>query len=156
MGRATVAPTDIHDPRGREGVAFLAFLGGMSYRGRPSADDLAKGTASDGKGPHRHPGCPHEHEHGEPSFTDAEAEYLQAQGLHVDRHHGVVSDWKGGALAPLIVGSMLSEACANGALKAEKGRHEGVSGADYGSVGQAVSGPGEMAPAVQHLDLRGG
>jgi len=139
---------------------FLGFLYGMRYGGQPSAADLDKAAASNGVGQHEH-GEFGLHPHGEPSFTDAEVAHLEAQGLHVDRHHARVLDHRGRELTPLHVGSMLAsfrdaaDGGDGGTADVSKGAL-GFPGAPVtGATGCSVSGPGESAPDVAHLDLRG-
>lgn len=118
----------------------------MSINGAPSPADLAKtAVPSDGDGDHQHDNFPR-HGHGEPSLTDAQVAYLQQRGYHVDRHHNVVLDHKGGQVPPNVVGAMLRQA-----------RQEVLetvsSDSGIGGVAKCVSGPGEAAPVVRYLDL---
>ena len=119
----------------------------MAVNGQPSLAELVKyATISDGIGPHEHDGSGL-HEHGDPSFTDAEVKVLEARGWHVDRHHGTVFGSDGGVMPPLLVGTALQAARREGLLPkpADKGDT---------TVAKMVSGPGEAAPVVEHLDLR--
>jgi hypothetical protein len=104
---------------------FLGFLKGTRVNGLPSPNDLGKALSSDGIGQHSH-GQFGMHEHGEPTFSDAEVAMLEARGLHVDNHHGRVYDATGFLLSPGTVGSMLSEA-RQGTLKADDGAVAGAS-----------------------------
>jgi hypothetical protein len=137
---------------------FLSFLHGTRVNGNPSANDLAKAAISDGLGPHTHDGSG-PHEHGEPTFTDDEATFLASQGLHVDRHHGRVSDEDGFRLSPPTVSSMLATAREDGLLKIVAGPVEMTKVSSPVVAGGTAPGEGSPpesgSPVVQHLDLRG-
>jgi hypothetical protein len=126
----------------------------MSVNGAPSPADLAKAALaktavpSDGQGEHQHDHFPR-HDHGEPSLTDAQVAYLEQRGYHVDRHHNVVLDHKGGEVPPSVVGAMLRQAQEEGLLGLASGEH------GNGDVAKCVSELGETAPVVRFLDLRG-
>jgi hypothetical protein len=121
----------------------------MRVNGNPSAADLAKTTVpNDEVEQHTH-GPFGTHPHGKPSFTPAEIEYLQQRGWHPDTIHGIVYDSKGSEIPPLLVGSALQQARAEGELgpaSSEPGN---------GGVTKGVSGPWETAPVVRFLDLTG-
>ena len=58
----------------------------MRINGQPAPSELTKyATISDGVGPHEHDGSGL-HEHGEPSFTDAEIKVIEARGWHANSH----------------------------------------------------------------------
>ena len=119
----------------------------MRINGQPAPNELTKyATISDGVGPHEHDGSGL-HEHGEPSFTDAEIKVLEARGWHIDRHHNQVFGSDGGEMPPLLVGAALHAARREGLLP--KPSEQGDS-----TVAKSVSGPGESMPTVEHLDLR--
>jgi hypothetical protein len=120
----------------------------MRVNGQPSPAELAKyATISDGRGPHEHDGSGL-HEHGEPSFTDAEVKVLEARGWHINRHHGTVFGADGGEMPPLLVATALQAAHREGLLKPD------TSDAGESAVSKGVSGPVEAGPVVRHLDLR--
>ena len=131
----------------------MSFFANMSVNGNPSAADLAKAALaktavpSDGQGDHQHDNFTR-HGHGDPSLTDAQVAYLEQRGYHVDRHHNVVLDHKGGQVPPSVVGAMLRQAQEGGPLG------QASSEPGNGGVTKGVSGPGETAPVVRHLDLR--
>jgi len=128
---------------------------GTRVNGNPSAADLAKAALSKTAVPngeveeHTH-GPFGTHPHGKPSFTPAEIEYLQQRGWHPDTLHGNVFDSKGGEISPLVVGSALRQAREDGLLGPASGEQ------GNGGVTKGVSGPGEAAPVVRHLDLSSG
>jgi hypothetical protein len=70
------------------------FPEGHEGDGQPSPNDIAKAASSDGTGPRAH-GDFGLHEHGEPTFSDAEMAMLEAKGLDVDHHHGRVYSAQG-------------------------------------------------------------
>ena len=113
---------------------FLGFLKGTRVNGQPSPNDIAKAASSDGTGPRAH-GDFGLHEHGEPTFSDAEMAMLEAKGLDVDHHHGRVYDATGFLLSPGTVGA---------------------SAVDVGGKAPGEAARTEGPVAVQHLDLRGG
>jgi hypothetical protein len=120
----------------------------MSINGQPSPSELVKAAAAgDGIGTHSH-GNWGEHQHGPPSFTDAEVAYMESKGNHVDRYHGLVYSATGGLWTPLHVANMLREARRQGALEPPP-----AAPADD-AIEKGVSGPGENSPVVRHLDLR--
>jgi hypothetical protein len=139
---------------------LLGFLRGTRVNGQPSPNDIAKAATSDGVGPHAH-GDFGLHEHGGPTFSDAEMAMLEAKGLHVDNHHGRVYDATGFLLSPGTVGAMLSEA-RQGTLKADDGGDAGgnlttkmASAVDVGGEAPGEAARTQGSVAAQHLDLRG-
>ena len=113
----------------------------------PAPSELVKAAAAgDGVGTHRH-GPFGEHQHGEPKYTDAEVQYMERKGNHVDRYHGLVYSATGGLWTPLHVANLLREARSEGQLKP-------LASEDGTSVSKGVSGPNESLPVVRHIDLR--
>jgi hypothetical protein len=120
----------------------------MRVNGQPAPSDLAKyAVPSDGIGDHDHDNYG-PHSHGEPSYTDEQVAHLEQLGMHCDRHHGRVIDASGGVVPPSIIGAKLLDAKRKGLLESP------TSAQGDATVAKSVSGPGEAAPVVEHLDLR--
>ena len=97
------------------------------------------------------------HQHGEPSFTDAEVAYLEGHGYHVDRDHGQVYAFNGRHVPPLIVSRVLAAGRSQGVVKGGSAIAEAVAKASGGrstTAAPPASASEEAQQVVQVLDLR--
>jgi hypothetical protein len=105
-------------------------------------------VAFDRTGSPRHGDNGDEHRHAKPSYTDEQVKLLESLGYRVERSSGAVFDPAGRQETAVHVASILFSALSDGSLKFAS------SAAGESVVTKGVSGPGEAAPVVQHLDLR--
>ena len=151
LPRCALSPEHLKTPvklgNQRHGGFLTNFFPNIRVNSQPSPSELAKySTISDGIGPHEHDGSGL-HEHREPSFSQAQIKVLEAKGWHVDADHGQVYGSDGGEMPPLLVAAALHAARREGLLLA-------ASESEDDAVAKMVSGPGEAAPVLRHLDLR--
>ncbi len=130
---------------------------GTRHGGRPSQAEIAKGIPHTGDGTHEH-GDFGPHQHGEPSFADAEVAYLEGHGYHVDRDHGQVYAFNGRHVPPLVVSQVLAGGRSHGVLKGGSAIAEAVAKAAGSGISAAAaaaaSGPDEVQTVIQVLNLR--
>ena len=74
---------------------------------------------------------------------------MESKNFHMDRFHGLVYSARGGLMTPLHVAALLQAARREGELPKPAASETGDT-----TVAKSVSGVGESAPRVEHLDLR--